>query len=476
MAAAAVLDLQDLLNETATDPSTDPAARVANLRSLRADISAVLGQCERYIGDQENARESDAMGRVSEHMRARENADVRGDLLDAGVTTPEQLDAAGMLSHDELDRRVADGSIEEAFGGLWDPMKHPRARGGEFGPTLHRLYGRELATDPIQMAASDHATDADRRAGLARIQAMRITDLPEPSADMKRMLGGARNTQEAFSGLMSPGTAKAGRMYAPERKPVHDKIVGSALAPAVKELLGPGDPLVLKLAAGGTLSGDEQTTVRNMAAARRHGNKPIALFTAGGPASGKSTALKAAPQLAPEAAVHVDPDKFKEQLPEFQHAVKIGDRAGANLVHDESTDIARRVRDEARGMGLNMVVDGTGDGAPGKFVGKLHEAHDAGYDTRLLYTTVPTDTAVIRSVKRARGTGRFVPVDEVRGHHAVASRNFPEVAKLPFVSDLKVYDTTAPSPILLAHGSAGQLDVQEPDLFQQFLDKAEEGE
>jgi predicted ABC-type ATPase len=260
------------------------------------------------------------------------------------------------------------------------------------------------------------------------------------------------------------------------------------LADPAGELLGADHPITKKLAAGGTLSSEEKDTLRQAASDARGGGKPQALFLAGGAASGKSSAIEQSPELVPPAAVKVDPDAFKQQLPEYQPMVDAGERYAATGVHEESADLAKRVQEEARELGLNVMYDGAGDSqvaqrdqdgnitTPGKFAGKLTQADKDGYDVSSLYVNAPTNTAVVRAVRRAEETGRFMPVPKLRAQHATVSQNFPEIAALPFVKQMKVYDTSGNEPQLIAHGAGGNLTHDDPELMKQFVDKASESQ
>jgi hypothetical protein len=50
--------------------------------------------------------------------------------------------------------------------------------------------------------------------------------------------------------------------------------------------------------------------------------------------------------------------------------------------------------------GYNVVLDGTGDSGPGKFLGKIQSVHDAGYKTNVLMVDAPTNQAIDRMVTR----------------------------------------------------------------------------
>lgn len=504
---SAVDELHDQLDQIAHDPSADPAERVANLRSFRRELATLVGAADRYIADQELQREGAAMHRTRQFIAARAEANARGDAVAQGLP-PESLDSAGVLPHAELDRRQADGSIEEVLGIPTDPdlreawsekareaalaarRRNAEARRGGEAPARDReLAGRvgDAARQVEQEGKDVPEGQAKPASTLDDIERLGLNAWPEKGEVAQRVLGKAKDTQELHraAGAASPGGG--GAVYSSARKPVHDAVAGRALAGPALELLGEEHAITRKLTEGKTLTDQDKEVLRAAASAARGGEKPSALFMGGGSASGKSSALRAAPELVPSAAVHIDPDAFKEQLPEYQEMVKGGERYAASGAHEESADLAKRVQAEARELGLNMLVDGTGDSKaaqrdeagnvtePGKFAKKLIDADKAGYKVNSLYVTIPTDEAVQRSVKRAQKSGRFVPVPEVRNQHRNVSANFPEIAALPFVNDLKVFDNQEQEPRLIAQGSGGKIEPKDEELYRQFLAKAGEG-
>jgi hypothetical protein len=124
MPAAAVLALQAQLDELAGDDTLDAGDRIRDLRALRSDLESLIGIADRLIGDEQLREESVALEREHQRMYVRENADIREELLRRNMATEEELDAAGLWSHAELDRRAAEGlPLEEAFMGKVDPAK-----------------------------------------------------------------------------------------------------------------------------------------------------------------------------------------------------------------------------------------------------------------------------------------------------------------------------------------------------------------
>jgi hypothetical protein len=89
----------------AANSETDPTARVQKLRDLRTNLAFLVGTCDRYIGDAELARESEAVQNVTGQLNARADADARDKLVNAGMIAPEAADGAGLWSHHQLDRQ-----------------------------------------------------------------------------------------------------------------------------------------------------------------------------------------------------------------------------------------------------------------------------------------------------------------------------------------------------------------------------------
>lgn len=160
------------------------------------------------------------------------------------------------------------------------------------------------------------------------------------------------------------------------------------------------------------------------------------VVTAGPPGSGKSTALRAMPDL--DGYRHIDADDFKDPLLERALADGLLDawtatvlpdgrpvqpRELAGFVHAESTAVADTLRRRALRDGENVVVHGTLSSAD-YLDDLLAELDDAGYEQlRIVDVEVPLATAVDRATARwwsvrDAGTdplgGRFVPESAIR--------------------------------------------------------------
>lgn len=208
--------------------------------------------------------------------------------------------------------------------------------------------------------------------------------------------------------------------------------------------------------------------------------QPEALFLAGGPASGKSSLVNGGRARPRPDAVDVNPDIVRAMLPEYQALLAAGDQAAAAKVHEEASHISKMVMNLAVLRRHHVTVDGTGNGKPGAYVGKIEAARAAGLDVRVVYASIPTELAVTRSKERAERqaartgkAGRQVPEGYLRSAHQSVSRHYiDEVSQLGV--PIEVYDNSGKKPKLVAqHDSQGRLNVVNPRLYQAFVEKAD---
>lgn len=232
----------------------------------------------------------------------------------------------------------------------------------------------------------------------------------------KSLVGTARDTQNFY---------KQDGEYTPARKAVHEKILA-------------------KMFEGHKPAPQDERTV---------------LFMAGGTASGKTTALKADPSLSPPDAVEINPDDIKFMLPEWDHLVggdgpPAADAAG--ILHEESSDIAKEAMRRAQEGGYNIVLDGTGDSGPGKFLGKIEAAKKAGYNVDVVMVDAPFNDAVGRMVSRGERERRFVPVPEMRRVHAGSILRMRDWMGSGSVRRWTAWRTGGGKPTLVASGGGGK--------------------
>lgn len=143
--------------------------------------------------------------------------------------------------------------------------------------------------------------------------------------------------------------------------------------------------------------------------------KPKLVILGGRGGSGKSHFTKGEnAQYPKDKFVVIDPDAFKESLPEYKNLVDSGDKyAGLNAweVHEESSDMKKRALEMAKNLGVNTVLDGTlSKYSSVKKV--VDEFKKAGYDVEGAYMHLPREKSTARGILRGMN-GRFVPVGQL---------------------------------------------------------------
>lgn len=162
-----------------------------------------------------------------------------------------------------------------------------------------------------------------------------------------------------------------------------------------------------------------------------------AIFTMGVPASGKSTYLSA---LAESKYVIADPDRAKEQLPEFREAKSKRARNAGQIVHAESGYINDKIINSAFEARKNIVVDGVGS-HPDWYREQIQNMKQAGYYVSLVMTHLDDpEEAIRRGRERGLRTGRFVVEDYQREMFEKLPGHFLRL--LPEADHAVVYDTS----------------------------------
>jgi len=246
--------------------------------------------------------------------------------------------------------------------------------------------------------------------------------------------------------------------------------------PSIAGQAAPADTLEKHTRPDGSLNPERaalhQRIISGILAGHKPQEHPVATFFGGGPASGKSTALKATH----EDTAHIDPDDIKAQLPEYQQMTDAKDPRAAAYVHEESSLIARKATRQAQKRRLNFTLDGTGDSDVAKMAGKVDDARKHGYMTEGKYVTVGTGEAVKRAKARAAATGRHVPETFIRETHAAVSDTYAKAAKMGLFDKTELWDNNGPDPALVAHKEpGGAFTVADEAAWRAFLAKTEEG-
>lgn len=190
--------------------------------------------------------------------------------------------------------------------------------------------------------------------------------------------------------------------------------------------------------------------------------KPVAIVTMGGPAAGKTTLVKHVQSNFNDFAV-VNPDDVKEELPEYQKGINLGEKDGktvsardaAFLVHQESSDVAIEIQKLAIEQRKNIILDGTGKNVE-KYRKKIADLKAAGYHVQVIMPHVDMNEAIDRVEARAEKTGRYVPEDIVRHAHTRIPSNFEAIART--ADEFALFKSGRPPKAVWA-GGAGKGDV-----------------
>lgn len=136
--------------------------------------------------------------------------------------------------------------------------------------------------------------------------------------------------------------------------------------------------------------------------------KPIAVFTAGAPASGKTRFLRQHAEylLTPE-VFHLDADSLRAQLPEYKGW---NAAAGTREVQDIVSEILKRAGSDA--CKYDVVFDGTMNRAS-KYFSFVKRVKDMGYETFIIFVEVPYGVSRTRALERYKAEGRYVPMSVI---------------------------------------------------------------
>jgi len=302
--------------------------------------------------------------------------------------------------------------------GQWDESKHPRAADGKFGSG----FGQAATAEP----PSTPSTDAPQAHGEAQSQSADLSEIhrryPPHNPD-------GHDTQSRYK--------RPDGSYTPERKRLHDSIIGKHL-----EGVTPSE-------------------------------SPTVYMLGGGTASGKTSAIKSGLIKLPTNAAQVDPDAIKGELPEYAALTEARDVIASAFAHEESSDLSKQVIAAGLSSGVDVVVDTTGDNSLENLRAKIASWRKHGHRVVAHYATVPTEMAIERANARAAKTGRFVPPSVIRGIHGNVSRIVPQAIEEGLFDELNLYDTSTKDGKLIASAKGKQLTVHDESLWSAFVEKGQ---
>lgn len=197
------------------------------------------------------------------------------------------------------------------------------------------------------------------------------------------------------------------------------------------------------------------------------GIKPVAVFTMGGPSSGKSSLLEqeGATSKYLDNAVRIDCDKIKEQIPEYQKAIDASAKDAAKMVHAESAYVMGDLREQAVEERRNVIIDGTGVNAT-DYRDQMERFKARGYHVVLAMPQVDKAKAMERGAMRAEKEGRWVPEHIYHDAYDRVQKNFLDIQDA--ANEAYLFDTNDFPPTLKWQRSGTETQEHDPEWMSNF--------
>ncbi|MCM3923075.1 zeta toxin family protein [Frankia sp. AiPs1] len=201
--------------------------------------------------------------------------------------------------------------------------------------------------------------------------------------------------------------------------------------------------------------------------------RPVLYLMGGGGASGKGHLLDALLHLGTirgDDAVHLDPDSLKTKIPEFGEIVQAGDFRAAEVVHEESSSLAKTVLGQAMERRLNIIYDST-LGNPDKTLKLMDDAKGQGYEVHVFGVSADVELAVQRAATRGEQSGRYVPIKHQLDAHRGFSQGFERYAEK--ADSAYLYDTNSAPRQMAVKEFGGSLEILDPRAYERFQAKSD---
>ena len=194
----------------------------------------------------------------------------------------------------------------------------------------------------------------------------------------------------------------------------------------------------------------------------KDGEQKVAMFTGGGPASGKSTFTRDVKGYYQndDNPVILDADALKERLLYADTGKTQLDDKTSTYYHNESVMLQKRLYEIAIANDYPVVLDGTAVRLP-QFLQKVNQASQAGYTTKMRFMTADPNSLLEGSLDRYAREGRIVPLPRIIQASQQAQTVIPQLFKA--VDDLKVYDRTGNKITMVAKGGKNVSTVKADD-------------
>lgn len=142
---------------------------------------------------------------------------------------------------------------------------------------------------------------------------------------------------------------------------------------------------------------------------------PLLLYTAGAMGAGKSHSLK---KLSPDMknTLLIDPDKFKEMIPEYQDLKRTDPMNAGTIVHKESGILCEIILEEALNRSLNIVVDGSMINYEWHIdqFKRIRSVYPQYMTIEIMFVRAEWDIILSRAIQRGEVTGRKIKEEKLR--------------------------------------------------------------
>lgn len=197
--------------------------------------------------------------------------------------------------------------------------------------------------------------------------------------------------------------------------------------------------------------------------------KPTCVFLLGGGASGKTYLYQNYVKNKLEGDfAYINSDDIKEKIPEYSTFVKNNPKSAANRVHEESSDIGKRVINKLIDKKSNFVSDTTLSNID-KALKVIETLKGQGYKIKIVGVTIPINTALKLAKERGEKSGRYVPEDVIIKAHKDSTKSFLLLKDI--VDDYELWDNSGAHNQEAPQKIVSDKQVTDPKKFQDFIEK-----
>lgn len=196
----------------------------------------------------------------------------------------------------------------------------------------------------------------------------------------------------------------------------------------------------------------------------------VGILLGGGSGVGKSRIINKI--IGTNGYVLVDPDEIKKLLPEYREAIKLQLPEAADIVHEESSDIAQLLLDECIERYEPFIYDGTMKNLV-KYKRIINELQSRDYSIQIIIVDADVEIAYDRVKKRYFEDWRFVGRDIVEQTNYLVAKSFQELYNLVDMYSVFENNSNTEDPKIIAYRDTEQEEVVLDDIaYNEFLQKS----